>query len=169
VSSLPYDSAVSTTDDVGTLLEHIASFMRFGDRSEEEVNAWIDELEAKAEPDDLPRLLAAFDDDDVSGALWGILHVAEGMDDHYLEALLDHLPALWARAPQWAITAVLRIVNSAGEEDDCVPRFIELARAWPAAHPALRALGEQMEAEGDFVSDEQRATFLRLLAALPAN
>ena len=49
------------------------------------------------------------------------------MDDAYLAALLDALPGLYQRAPRWAETAVIRILNTRGEPEDCTQTFLQLA------------------------------------------
>jgi len=157
---------MTASDTVGSLLERLSAFLRYGDRSEEEVQGWLEEIDEHAQPSDLPRLFAILDDDDTSGVLWDVLYIAESMDDDYLRALLDQLPALWARAPQWAITAVLRILNTAGDEEDCVAEFLALARTTPASHTALHEIAAQLEEDRDLVQDEQRAALRDLLAAL---
>ena len=52
----------------------------------------------------------------------------ESFDDDYLAGLLEALPELAQRAPTWADTAVLRIVNTRGEPEDCTGTFIALAK-----------------------------------------
>lgn len=159
---------MTTTDVVGTILDRLATFLRYGEQREEEVQSWLEKLEEAAGPDDLPRLFALLDDDDASGVLWDVLYIAEGLDDAYLRVLVEQLPALWARAPQWAITAVLRVLNTAGEEEDCVPRFVDLARGYPPAHAALRELAGQLEEEDEeLVQEEQRQAVRMLIATLP--
>lgn len=158
---------MTDADVVGEVLDRLDSFLRFGDQSEEDVHDWVEDLEAAAGPDDLPRLFAVLRDEDASGVLWDILYIAEGMDDDYLRVLVEQLPALWSRAPQWAITAVLRILNTSGEDEDCVADFIEHAKAHSPAHPSLRELAHALEDDGDLVQDEQRRAAQALIAALP--
>src|SRR5690606_3291696 len=89
-----YETFMTASDTVGSLLERLSAFLRYGDRSEEEVQGWLEEIDEHAQPSDLPRLFAILDDDDTSGVLWDVLYIAESMDDDYLRALLDQLPAL---------------------------------------------------------------------------
>ena len=60
-------------------------------------------------------MFGALDDDDPHGVLWSVFYLLEGFDDDYLVGLIAALPELSQRAPRWAETAVLRIVNTRGE------------------------------------------------------
>lgn len=157
-----------TRDAIATLLGKLSHFLRFRDDDEDTVRAWLEQLEVEATADDLPDLLAMLDDEDTTGALWGVLYIAENLGEAYLEALVDALPKLWSRAPNWAITATLRIVNTFGEPDDCVPEFVALAKRDPKAMLTLEALLDTVEVEDHLVDDQQDALDA-MRAALKAN
>jgi hypothetical protein len=86
----------------------------------------------------LPAMFGVLEDEDPHGILWSVFYIIEGLDDDvYLPALMSSLPGLWQRAPRWAETAVIRILNTRGEADDCVDTFIEVARAHPPDEQAV--------------------------------
>lgn len=74
----------------------------------------------------MPRLLGLLEDNDPEGIYWNVLYVLEKFDDAYLKALLGSIEALHARAPQWAYTCIIRILNTRGDEDDCTAAFERL-------------------------------------------
>src|SRR5688500_5145420 len=98
--------------------------MRTGsDPGTEVLDALIDRLRAHADASILPAIFGLLDDDDASGLLWPVFYVAEDQGDAYLSALLNALPHLSERAPGWAEIAVLRILNTRGEPEDCTASF----------------------------------------------
>ena len=74
-------------------------------------------------------MFGLLEDDDPYGVLWSVFYVMEGMDDAYLEELVSVLPGLDQRAPVWAETALLRIINTRGEPEDCTGTFEAYVRA----------------------------------------
>jgi hypothetical protein len=106
------------------LIAKISAASRAGEAAAAE---HLEALEAIADESLLPDLLAALEDDDPGGSLWSLFYLAENMDDAYLAALLDALPGLHERAPHWAETAVIRILNTRGEPEDCTGTFLHMA------------------------------------------
>ena len=103
--------------------------MRTGEEPGADINQHVDAIERGADTSLLPRMFGLLEDDDPYGLLWSVFYVMEGMDDAYLEQLVTVLPALDERAPGWAETAVLRIINTRGETEDCTESFEAFVRA----------------------------------------
>jgi hypothetical protein len=112
-------------EEAREIVANVTAAARLGESTD--LEAQLHRLGEIATPALLPDLLGALEDDDPAGLLWSLFYVAEGMDDAYLVALLDALPGLHRRAPRWAETAVIRILNTRGEPDDCTVAFLELA------------------------------------------
>jgi hypothetical protein len=119
--------------DATEVLTRLVMLARSEEEPGEELPALVERLQATADASLVRTLFGALDDDDPHGVLWSIFYVLEGLEDAYLEGLLEALPDLLERAPVWAETAVLRIVNTKDEPDDCIDAFVTLARAQKAA------------------------------------
>ena len=125
--------AAAATMTAAEALATIALWRRTGEDPGEELEVVAASLEVGATPEHLPALFALLEDSDPFGVLWPVLYVAEDQGDDYLLALVEALPGLAVRAPQWAQTAVLRILNTRGEPEDCTEAF----------EAAVRAAGEE--------------------------
>lgn len=110
------------------VLTRLVLFARSEEDLGDEVPRLIDRLAQTADATLIPAMFGALDDEDPHGVLWSIFYLLEGFDDDYLAGLIDALPDLLERAPGWAHTAVLRIVNTHGEPEDCTATFVALAR-----------------------------------------
>src|SRR5690606_24576648 len=108
------------------------------------------------------------DGPDPLGILWSIFYVAENMDDAYLEGLLDALPGLWERAPGWAETAILRILNTRDEPEDCTAQFEALAKQQPSStRELLREILEgPLDNDDESLATDQRDSIRSTLAAV---
>ena len=134
-----------------------------------DVDAKLQRLGTIATPELLPDLFGALEDDDPGGVLWSLFYVAEGMDDAYLEGLLEALPGLHRRAPRWAETAIIRILNTRGEPEDCTPQFLELAAARPATlRKLLVRICNDIAAEPDELAPGQLDALRTAIVALGA-
>lgn len=103
-------------------------FARSDEDLGDEVPRLVERLQQTADPTLIPAMFGALDDDDPHGVLWSVFYMLESFDDDYLAGLLEALPELSQRAPTWAETAVLRIVNTRGEPEDCTGTFVALAK-----------------------------------------
>lgn len=146
-----------TSSPTDAVLDQLSQFLRFGGHDEDTIRAWLEELESLATSDDLPALLGMLEDDDTTGVLWAVLYIAENLGDAYLTALSQALPQMWQRAPQWSMTAVLRIVNTHNEPDDCIAPFAASVRARPEAQLTLEALLDTLEVEDHLIEGQQAA------------
>lgn len=126
-----------TADDVHGLLDRLRKVAQFGGDALEELPRLIEQLEQIDDPAVMPRLLALLEDNDPYGIYWNVLYVLEKFDDAYLRALLGGVEALYARAPQWAYTCVIRILNTRGDEDDCTAAFERLVHESPESTRTL--------------------------------
>ena len=117
----------------------------------------------------MPRLLSLLEDNDPYGIYWNVLYVLEKFDDAYLRVLLDGIEALYERAPEWAYTTIIRILNTRGDEDDCTAAFERLVNA---SSPTTRTLTVQIlrELANDVDTDaDQKANIARTLTAVGGN
>ncbi|MBL9100556.1 MAG: hypothetical protein JNL82_06350 [Myxococcales bacterium] len=126
-----------TADDIHGLLDRLRKVAQFGGDALEELPRLIEQLEQIDDPAVMPRLLALLEDNDPYGIYWNVLYVLEKFDDAYLRALLGGVEALYARAPQWAYTCVIRILNTRGDEDDCTAAFERLVNEGPESTRTL--------------------------------
>lgn len=110
-------------------LAMIALWRHTGEDPGAELEAVAASLDVGATPEHLPALFGLLEDSDPHGVLWPVLYVAEDQGDAYLTGLVEALPGLAVRAPTWAETAVLRILNTRGEPDDCTEVFEAAVRA----------------------------------------
>jgi hypothetical protein len=110
------------------ILARIVLFARSDEDLGDEVPRLVERLQQTADPTLIPAMFGALDDDDPHGVLWSVFYMLESFDDDYLAGLLEALPELAQRAPTWADTAVLRIVNTRGEPEDCTGTFVALAK-----------------------------------------
>lgn len=115
-----------TADDVHGLLDRLKKAAQYGGDALEDLPRLIEQLEQIDDPAVMPRLLGLLEDNDPYGIYWNVLYVLEKFDDDYLKALLGSIEALHARAPQWAYTCIIRILNTRGDEDDCTAAFERL-------------------------------------------
>jgi len=115
-------------DQLAQTLQSLRLVSRLDDETPEAVPELLQRLEELADPTALPSLFGILEDDDRHGLGWGVFYVMERFDDAYLAALIDELPALWARAPGWAQTCIIRILNTRLEPDDCTHAFLRLCR-----------------------------------------
>ncbi|MEM6291617.1 MAG: hypothetical protein AAGA54_10140, partial [Myxococcota bacterium] len=129
--------------------------------------ALVAQLEAVASPALLPDLLGALEDEDPYGILWSVFYLAENMDDAYLQALLDAMPGLHARAPRWAETALIRIWNTHDEPDDCTPAFLaQMKTADASVRAAVLEVTGGIARDLDDLVPKQRAALAVLVDAL---
>jgi hypothetical protein len=143
----------------------VAATARVGEPADLETQ--LHRLGEIATPALLPDLLGALEDDDPAGVLWSLFYVAEGMDDAYLAGLLDALPGLHRRAPRWAETAVIRILNTRGEPDDCTAAFLELAaQRTVTLRRLLVRIAVDIAAEPDELAPGQLDTLAHAIEAL---
>ena len=155
-----------TADNIDGLLDRLRKVAQFGGDALEELPRLIEQLEQIDNPAVMPRLLGLLEDNDPYGIYWNVLYVLEKFDDAYLRALLDGVEALYARAPQWAYTCVIRILNTRGDEDDCTAAFERLVLA---SQPSTRTLVVQIlrELAGDADTDnDQKANIARTITAI---
>jgi hypothetical protein len=150
-------------------LEELAFVLHTGsDPGPDAIEALLGRLAANADATVLPGIFGLLDDDDASGLLWPVFYVAEDQGDAYLRALLAALPHLLERAPSWAETAVLRIINTRDEPEDCTARFDQLAAA--SSVRARRALARILKtitrASDSELAPLQRDTIARTAAAI---
>lgn len=120
------DPPLPTADDVHGLLDRLKKAAQYGGDALEDLPRLIEQLEQIDDPAVMPRLLGLLEDNDPYGIYWNVLYVLEKFDDAYLKALLGSIEALHARAPQWAYTCIIRILNTRGDEDDCTAAFERL-------------------------------------------
>ena len=113
----------------------------FVDRFEET----LEQIGHVDDPSSIEALLGFVDgglDDDLA---FSIVHTVERFDDRsYVDHLLTALPGLEARAPEWARTIVLRVLNS--------PPSLAVLRDRAASGPdgALRAVLRDLAADPQF-------------------
>ncbi len=158
-------SSTPELEEARTIVAAIAEAARVGEPAD--LDAQLQRLEAIATPELLPDLLGALEDDDPAGVLWSLFYIAESMDDAYLEALLDALPGLHRRAPRWAETAVIRILNTRGEPEDCTPQFLALAAKRSATlRRLLVRIATDIAAEPDELAPGQLETLREAVGAL---
>jgi hypothetical protein len=152
-------------EDAREIVASVAASARLGEPAE--LESQLERLGALATPALLPDLFGALEDDDPAGVLWSLFYLAEGMDDAYLGALLDALPGLHQRAPRWAETAVIRILNTRGEPEDCTATFLDLAGTRPAVlRRLLVRIATDIAAEPDELAPGQLETLAEAIAAL---
>jgi hypothetical protein len=153
--------------DASEVLARISLFARAEDDVGEELVELVARLEQVAEPSLVPALFGALDDDDPQGVLWPVFYLLEGFDDAYLAGLLDALPDLYARAPGWAETAVLRIANTRGEPEDCTGDLVALARKRKApAKKKIVTLIRRIAKDTEGLQAPQRRSVEQLAAAI---
>ncbi len=125
--------------DAVDLLHLVRLYARFGPEGiDGSIGEVLAELERVADPSWVDRLFATLEDDDPFGIYWQLLYVLESFDDAYLRGLLNAFPALFTRAPQWACTCLIRVLNTRGDDDDCAGTFDKLAAH--ASTPTQQAL-----------------------------
>ncbi|MBK8260596.1 MAG: hypothetical protein IPK80_04575 [Nannocystis sp.] len=121
--------AALSADSARSVIDRIRQAAHFGDDSLDELPRLLAQIEGVKDPAILPELLNLFEDNDPYGIYWNILYVLENFpDEHYLGSLLAALPALYARAPVWAITCLLRVLNTRGDPDDCTLTFERIVK-----------------------------------------
>jgi len=153
-----------TADNIDGLLDRLRKVAQFGGDALEELPRLIEQLEQIDDPAVMPRLLGLLEDNDPYGIYWNVLYVLEKFDDAYLRALLDGVEALYARAPQWTYTCVIRILNTRGDEDDCTAAFERMVQASPSRALVVQILRELAnDADTDA---EQKANIARTITAV---
>ncbi|MBK8237006.1 MAG: hypothetical protein KBB21_29745 [Nannocystaceae bacterium] len=151
------------------MLARISLFSRSEEDLGDELPRLVARLEEVVERSLMPAMFGVLDDDDPHGALWSVFYLLEGLDDDYLDGLLDALPGLLQHAPGWAQTAILRIVNTAGEPEDCTNTLIALARRRRAAtRKQLAATFAGLGKHGEGLHATQRRTLARIADAITA-
>nr|WP_293262779.1 hypothetical protein [Nannocystis sp.] len=160
------DPPLPTADDVHGLLDRLRKAAQFGGDALEDLPRLIEQLEQIDDPAVMPRLLGLLEDNDPYGIYWNVLYVLEKFDDSYLKALLGSIEALHARAPQWAYTCVIRILNTRGDEDDCTAAFERLVNDGSAETRALvlKVLRE-LSADPD-TDQDQKQNIARTITAI---
>jgi hypothetical protein len=112
-------------------------------------------------------MLGVLEDDDPHGVLWSVFYLLEGFDDDYLAGLIAALPALHERAPGWTDTALLRIVNTRGEPEDCTGAFVALAKRRPARErKEVVAILRALEQGEEPLAPVQRKAITEMAAAI---
>ena len=155
-------------EEARSIVAAVAASARVGEPGD--LDGQLHRLEAIATPELLPDLLGALEDDDPAGVLWSLFYVAESMDDAYLGALLDALPGLHRRAPRWAETALIRILNTRGEPEDCTPEFLELAATRSATlRKLLVRIATDIAAEPDELAPGQLEALREAVGAFGGN
>lgn len=155
--------------DSTTILGRIVLAARAEEELDDDLPRLLDRLEATLDPSLVPSLFGALDDDDPHGVLWSVFYLLEGLDDHYLRGLVTALPELVARAPRWAETAVLRIVNTRGEPEDCVDALVTIARELKApARKRLVSVLDKLTKGLDGLHPSQRKTLVEISRAVAA-
>lgn len=153
--------------DATTVLGRIVMAARADEELDDDLPRLLDRLEASLDPSLVPSLFGALDDDDPHGVLWSVFYLLEGLDDHYLRGLVTALPELLARAPRWAETAVLRIVNTRGEPEDCIDALVAVARELkPPARKRVAAVLEKLTKGADGLHSSQRKTLEEITRAI---
>jgi hypothetical protein len=157
---------IPTVDDIHGLLDRLRKVAQFGGDALEELPRLIEQLEQLDDPAVMPRLLGLLEDNDPYGIYWNVLYVLEKFDDAYLRALLDGIEALYARAPQWAYTCVIRILNTRGDEDDCTAAFERLVNDSPQTTRTLvLQILRELAADPD-TDNDQKQNIARTIAAV---
>jgi hypothetical protein len=165
-SSKPAKPATTTAapsaaaGDAARALEDLAFYVRTGEDPGEALPDLLERLHANADASLLPAMFGLLDDQDTSGLLWPVFYVAEEQGDAYLQALVAALPHLQERAPGWAEIAVLRILNTRGEPEDCTASFDRAAtKASAGAKTALQRLLTRMLGDtAEPLTADQRAS-----------
>ncbi len=155
---------IPTADNIDGLLDRLRKVAQFGGDALEELPRLIEQLEQIDDPAVMPRLLGLLEDNDPWGIYWNVLYVLEKFDDAYLRALLDGVEALYARAPQWTYTCVIRILNTRGDEDDCTAAFERMVQASPSRALVVQILRE-LANDADTDAD-QKANIARTITAV---
>lgn len=160
------DPPLPTADDVHGLLDRLRKAAQYGGDALEDLPRLIEQLEQIDDPAVMPRLLGLLEDNDPYGIYWNVLYVLEKFDDSYLKALLGSIEALHARAPQWAYTCVIRILNTRGDEDDCTAAFERLVNDGSAETRTLvlKVLRE-LSADPD-TDQDQKQNIARTITAI---
>ncbi len=149
------------------VLARIVLFARSEEDLGEEMPRLIERLEQTADASLVPAMIGALDDDDPHGALWSVFYLLESFDDDYLAGLIAALPELADRSPRWAETAVLRIVNTHGEPEDCTDAFVAIAqRQRPPSRKRTSALLARMGKTNDGLHTAQRKILADLARAV---
>lgn len=119
------------------VIEAVREELALGDGLDEaRVAQYLGHLEEHAAPEHASALLSLLSEGADGQTLLDVLVLAENLgDDAYLPALAQSWAALELRAPTWLDLAAVRILNTAGEEDDCVD---PLAAALCALSPDQR-------------------------------
>ncbi len=149
-------------EEILTRLQFLA---RVEDDASEESAKLLSRLEQVATARELASMFGMLASEAPHGIHWSVFFIAEGFDDAYLSALLDVLPDLSQRAPTWAETAVIRILNTRGHEDDCTQTFGKLVRQKPAAiRNSMKALLERLlQDESAALSPDQQESIVASL------
>ena len=155
-----------TADDVHGLLDRLRKAAQYGGDALEDLPRLIEQLEQIDDPVVMPRLLGLLEDNDPYGIYWNVLYVLEKFDDAYLKVLLDGIEALYARAPQWAYTTIIRILNTRGDEDDCTAAFERLLNG-SSPHTRTLVLQVLRELAADPETDhDQKQNIARTITAI---
>jgi len=163
------DPPLPTADDIHGLLDRLRKAAQYGGDALEDLPRLIEQLEQIDDPNVMPRLLGLLEDNDPYGIYWNVLYVLEKFDDAYLKALLGSIEALHARAPDWAYTCIIRILNTRGDEDDCTAAFERLVNDGGAETRAL-VLKVLRELSADTDTDhEQKQNIARTVTAIGGN
>ncbi|MEZ4385043.1 MAG: hypothetical protein R3A79_27185 [Nannocystaceae bacterium] len=158
-----------SVDSARALIDRLHKAAQFGDDSLEELPRLLQRIEGVRDPGLLPELLGLFEDSDPYGIYWNILYVLENFpDEQYLSALLEALPALYARAPVWAETCVIRVLNTRGDPDDCTATFERLVKAGtdPNRLLVLELLGEMLHDPESDLDKQQLQTIEEMILSL---
>ena len=130
-------------------------------RSDQEFRAFEDALAflaAHPDPNDLPDLHLALDDDcDQHEVMFGLVHFIEDFDlDAQIRAFLSVMPEMTVQAPSWTRTLTVRILNN---EEARVHYKGLLQAAPPAQKSVARGVLEKIAASKKTPLDE-RARFV---------
>lgn len=156
----PIDSRdVALIDEIAELL---SQFEAIRDRSRDLRRA----LRNLAHPAAAPLVLALFDRDGDPFQLRTHLLVAlERMpEDAYFAALLDAMPRLSEQAPEWAFSALMRLLNTREHADDSAFRFEAAARQAPAS--IREAVAELLLENVEDLPEDQATMVVQVITAL---
>jgi hypothetical protein len=159
----PSLDSLSPTELLGRIALHARAEGEPGD----ELPALLSRLQDVGTAALVPAMFGVLEDDDPHGVLWSVFYLLEGFDDDYLAGLVDALPALRERAPGWADTALLRIINTRGEPEDCIGAFVALAKRkrGPERKELVTAL-EELAAGSEPLAPIQKRAITEMLDTL---
>ncbi len=163
------EAPLPTVGDLDGLLGRLRQVAEHGGENLDDLPRLLEQLEQLDNPSVMPTLLGLLEDNDPYEIYWNVLYVLERFDDAYLQALLDGVEALYARAPQWAYTCIIRILNTRGDEDDCTAAFERLVNESSSDTQVLvTKILRELSADPDTDAD-QKQNIARTISAIGGN